>query len=133
MDGGPQLRAALDELPRNTGDEVVFVDNGARGPSIIDTRALPPGGWAVEGLLPGGAVAAVADLDDPSPGTLLENGFDVVLRFAGRGAMDAGPVLVSVHWREGLVPGREPPPPFWVRFDPSRFGFVRVDGEPEAA
>jgi hypothetical protein len=33
----------------------------------------------------------------------------------------------SVAWREGLAPGHEPPPPFWVRFDPEHGGFVRVD------
>jgi hypothetical protein len=42
------------------------------------------------------------------------------------------PVKFSVHWRPGLVPGREPPAPFLVRFDPRRGGFVRVDDEPEA-
>jgi hypothetical protein len=129
LDGGPQMRAALDEVRARTSDDydVVFVDNGARGPSIIDTRPRPPGEWVIDGVLPTGALAALADLDDPSPQTLLENGFDVVLRLHGRGVMDDRPILFSVHWREGLVPGVEPPAPYRIKFDPERMDFVPVD------
>lgn len=134
LDGGPQLRAALDQVrARTAGDyDVVFVNNGTRGPTIIDARGRPPGGWVIERVLPTGAIAALCDLDDPPSATLLENGFDVVLHLAGRGAMTDRPVLFTACWREGLVPGRVPPAPFWVRFDRASLNFVRVD-EPEAA
>jgi hypothetical protein len=108
-------------------DAVVVVNNGARGPNIIDTRNLPAGDWLLEGAIPSGTVAALADLDDPGTKTLLAAGFEVVLRLHDRGAMEDGPVRVSIHWRQGLVPGRQPPAPFWIRFDGS--GFIRADGE----
>jgi hypothetical protein len=133
LDGGPQLHAALDQLPGRGGYDVIVVDNGGRGPMVIDTRARPPGGWLLEGALPTGVVAALCDLDDPTPPALLENGFDVVLQLAGRGAMTDRPVLLTVHWRDGLLPGLRPPAPFWVRFDAAAGGFVRVVEEPEAA
>lgn len=133
MDGDPQLRAALDEVRRQQpADTVVFVNNGARGPNIMDTRGAT-GEWVIDGVVPAGVIAALADLDDPSPATLLENGFDVVLRMHARGAMDDAPVLFSTHWRDGLLPGVEPPAPFWVRFDPARGGFVRVEDDHDAA
>jgi hypothetical protein len=134
MDGGPQLRAALGQVRARASDvpdPLVIVTNGTRGPSILDTRSLP-GAWVIEGLLPTGIVAALCDLDDPSTQTLLENGFDVVLRLHGRGAMDDAPVLFSAHWRDGLVPGVEPLVPFWVRFDPACGRFVRSD-DPDLA
>jgi hypothetical protein len=132
LDGGPRLLAALDAVRRHAPSrELVVVNNGRRGPMIFDTRGIT-GEWVIEELLPTGVIAALADLDDPSPATLLENGFDVVLHFAAAGAMDERPVLLTVHWRDGLVPGVEPPAPFWVRFDPTRLEFGRVDVEPEA-
>lgn len=137
MDGGPQLHGALDQVrARNPGDQVVVVDNAGRGPVVIDTRGGPPGGWVLEGVLPTGVVAALSDLDDPSPRTLLENGFDAVLLFGDRGdrAIRFGKkIVLSVHWRPGLAGevGCDPPAPFYVRFDAARPGFVRVDG-PEA-
>jgi hypothetical protein len=135
MDGGPQLRAALDEMRRREPCcNVVFVSNGARGPNIMDARGVA-GDWVIEGVLPTGVIAALADLDDPSPAMLLENGFDVVLHFAARGAMADRPVRLSVRWRDGLASelGCAPPPAFWIRLDPASGGFVRVDDEPEAA
>ena len=90
--------------------------------------------WLVEGLLPAGATLTVTDLDDPDPDVLIARGYDVVLRLhdSGDEKCEAGvPILFTVHWRPGLVPGQEPPPAFWVRFDPTR-GLVRVNA-PEAA
>jgi hypothetical protein len=67
MDGVPRLRAAIDSarLAGRMSDAVVVVNNGARGPNIIDTRNLPAGDWLLEGAIPSGTVAALADLDDP--------------------------------------------------------------------
>ena len=92
--------------------------------------------WLIEGLLPSGALATVADLDDPEPDELLASGLDVVLLLhdSGDQAFHSGaPILFEVRWRDGLVPGHEPPPPFWVRFDLGRGGLVRVDEPKEAA
>lgn len=127
MDGEPRLRVAIDAIRREVASDadVVMVNNGARGPNVIDARAIELGGWLVEGLIPAGAIAALADLDDPSPSTLLAAGFDVVLRLHARGEMTGGPVLLSCHWRRGLVPGCEPPEPSWIRQGPE--GFVNVD------
>jgi hypothetical protein len=112
MDGADQLRAALDDVRRRTGmwAEMVVVNNGRRGPNIIDTRGME-GGWVVEGLIPTGVIAALADLDDPPPSTLLENGFDVVVLMEARGAAEPGePVLHRVYFHPRL--GLEPPAPF---------------------
>ena len=129
MDGGDRLRAAIDAARRaeSMEDAVVFVNNGEHGPNIIDARNLPAGEWLIEDAIPTGAVAALADLDDPSTPTLLEAGFDVVMRLHDRGTMEDGPVQVSVRWRPGLVPGREPPAAFWIGWDGS--GFSRMDEE----
>ncbi len=127
MDGVPRLRVALDAIRRDEANvfDVVMVDNGRRGPNIIDTRNHEPGGWLVDGLIPTGTIAALADLDDPSPKTLLAAGFDVVVRVHDRGKTSDGPILLSCHWRRGLVPGREPPEPFWIRQEAG--GFVNVE------
>jgi hypothetical protein len=85
--------------------------------------------WLLERLIPAGVVVTVADLDDGPPDSLLESGLDVVLYLHGRGAMRDGPVLLSVHWRDGLVPGQSPPDPFWVRWDGREF----VQAEQEAS
>ncbi len=123
MDGLPQLRSALDEMRRRTHleDALVVVDNGSRGPNIIDTRGIDHD--VIDGLIPGGVIAALADLDDPSPKTLLAAGFDVVIRLHDRGDMKDEPILLTCHWRPDLVPGCNPPEPIWVRIGPE--GFVR--------
>lgn len=125
LDGGPQLRAALDEIRQHAPDPAaVIVDNGGRGPAVIDTRAMP-GGWALDGLIPAGTLAALADLDDPSPAALLDGGFDVVLLLELRGAPVLGePVRVRAYYAARL--GLEPPAPFWVRFERGG-GLARVD------
>ena len=91
--------------------------------------------WLVEGLLPAGALATISDADDGDPYELLAQGVDVVIHLGSRDPqMLAGdPFLLSVFWRDGLVDGCQPPPPFWVRFDAAAGGFVRVVEEPEAA
>lgn len=80
--------------------------------------------WLVDGLIPAGAIVAVADLDDPPPSALIAGGADVVMLLHDRGAIGGEPVQLSVHWRPGLVPGHQPPPPLWIRFTGA--GFVRV-------
>lgn len=92
------------------------LDAGKRtsGPGDRDTTA-PARGWLIEGLIPAGVVFTVADLDDPPPDEIIAAGFDVVLYLHDRGAIDELPVLLSVHWRPGLMPGLEPPAPFWIR------------------
>jgi hypothetical protein len=82
-------------------------------------------GWLIEGLIPTGSVAAIADLDDPAPEELLEHGFDVVLRLHGRGDLLDGSVMFSCHWRPGLAPGCEPPGPFWIERRGN--GFERIE------
>lgn len=136
LDGGEQLRAALDMVQRSTGaEDMLVVNNGSRGPGIIDTRALPPGGWVAQGLIPTGVVAAIADLDDPPPEALLDSGFDAVLLLEFRGAVAEGvPVRQSVHFHPRL--GLTPPEPMWIKLDLAQGGFVRADappGLPEAA
>jgi hypothetical protein len=85
--------------------------------------------WLIEGLIPAGAIVTIADLDDPTPEELLARGFDVVIYLHGRGAMDGGPVLQSVHWRDGLAPGHEPPAPFWIQLVGGSFERVDVNGD----
>lgn len=81
--------------------------------------------WLLEGAIPAGAIVGITDLDDPEPAELIARGFDVVMRLHGRGEMLDGPVLLSWHWREGLVPGHEPPAPIWIRREPGQgFGLV---------
>ena len=106
-------------------DAVVMVDNGGRGPCVMDTRNLPAGDWLLEGCVPTGTVAAIADLDDPPTATLFEAGFEVVIRMHGKGDMIGYPVKLSVEWRPGLVPGHEPPAPFWAMGTTA--GFERVE------
>ena len=133
LDGGAQLRAALDEARAGTSGEydVVVVDNGSRGPAVIDTRGRPPGGWVLDGLIPTGGIVALADLDDPSPKTLLDNGFDAVVQLQARGeALIGARVRVAVYRADRL--GVEPVTPFWVVFDPARGGFVAVDADNDA-
>lgn len=73
--------------------------------------------WLVEGLIPRGAIVAIADLDDPPPEALIERGNDVVLHLAARGRAVAGSeVLLTTYFHERL--GLTPPEPFLVRFDP---------------
>ena len=104
----PGARAAAgrprrDPPPRDTvGCDVVFVDNGGRDPAIMDTRAVP-GAWAAGGVIPTGAIVAIADLDDPSPATLLANGFDAVQLLEIRG-LPAGRFRVSVRLHPRLRP-----------------------------
>jgi hypothetical protein len=119
LDGSEQLRAALAEVRTRYPDhDLLVVNNGGRGPMVIDTRAFPPGGWVLEGLIPTGVIAALADLDDPSPRTLLENGFDVVLLLELRGAPVIGePVGQRAYFHPRL--GLEPPAPFAIRFNGS--------------
>jgi hypothetical protein len=132
LDGGQQLRAALDEARRCApAVDVMVVNNGGRGPMIIDTRARQAGDWVMDGLIPTGVIAALSDLDDPSPQTLLENGFDAVVLLEMRGAAVPGvPVRLRVYFHPRL--GLESPAPFWIKFDPARPGFVLAD-EPGAA
>ncbi len=128
-DGVPRLRQAIDGVVREHGDHdlgAIFVNNGARGPNVVDTRHNP-GGWLLEGAVPKGTLAAFADQDDGSPEALLAQGYDVVLYMHGRGAMEDRPVRFEVLWRDGLRPGESPPAPFWVRFSSPREGFVRCD------
>ena len=89
------------------------------------TDATTPVTWLLEGLIPAGATVTITDDDDPDPLYLMvQCGFDVVLRLHGRGAMDTEPVLLSTHWRHGLVAGHHPPAPMWIRFN--GHGFERV-------
>jgi hypothetical protein len=81
--------------------------------------------WLVEGLIPAGAIVTFADLDDPPPQELLARGIDVVLYVHDRGPASERPVLFSCHWREGLVPGHEPPKPFWIKRVGD--GYVRIE------
>src|SRR5438132_629150 len=100
-------------------------DDGAAAapPRRRDGRSDPATQWLVEGLIPRGAIVAIADLDDGSPEHILADGcFDVVLYLHDRGAMDTRTVLFSAHWRDGLVPGWEPPAPFWIRQGPCGWG-----------
>jgi hypothetical protein len=115
MDGERLLRGALDEVHKLTDEPTpVFVNNGRRGPNIIDTRAFPPGGWFLEGLIPTGVVAAIADLDDPSPQTLLDGGIDAVLLLEQHGTLPVGEhPVISVHFHPRL--GLTAPPRFRVR------------------
>jgi hypothetical protein len=84
--------------------------------------------WVLDGVLPVGAILLVADPTDGTPEEVLAcTGADVVVHF-GRTELDEEPVLVTVAWREGLVPGQRPPAPYWIRFDPERFDFVPVEG-----
>jgi hypothetical protein len=92
-------------------------------------RDATPTRWLIEGLVPAGAIVGIADAEDGTPQEILDQGFDVVLHLSEH-ELTTGPVLMTVLWRDGLVPGRRPPAPFWVRF--TGHGFVRVD-ESEAA
>jgi hypothetical protein len=82
--------------------------------------------WLVEGLIPTGALVTVADVDDGTPEDVLTQGWDVVIHL-GRRELDDEPVLLTVLWRDGLVPGHEPPAPFWIRLDRERGTIVPVD------
>jgi hypothetical protein len=83
--------------------------------------------WLLEGMVPAGAIVAIMDADDGDPQALLDNGFDAVLHIGGSDpdTLSGAPFLFSVFWREGLVPGRRPPQPFWMRWTGA--GFVRVE------
>jgi hypothetical protein len=82
--------------------------------------------WLMEGLIPAGTVATIADKSDGTPEEVLARGFDVVIHFdADEGAPITKPALVTVLWRDGLVDDAEPPAPFWVRFTGA--GFERLD------
>jgi hypothetical protein len=85
--------------------------------------------WLIEGLIPAGAIVGICDAEDGTPDEILAQGYDVVMHLSEHNLV-AHPVLMTVLWRDGLVPGHKPPAPFWVRFTGS--GFVRVD-ESEAA
>lgn len=94
----------------------------ARVPATLSRPSEPF--WLIEGVAPSGAVIAIVDLDDPPADELLANGVDVVLMLHDRGTMTRKPVLLEVRWRNGLVPGCDPPEPFWITRT-SR-GFVRL-------
>jgi hypothetical protein len=81
------------------------------------------------------AAEPLATPTDGDPYELLAQGFDVVIHLGSRDphTLSGRPLLLSVLWRDGLVDGCQPPPPFWVRFDAAAGGFVRVVEEPEAA
>lgn len=133
LDGPDRLRAALDDVyaihpEHQRPADLVMVNNGGRAPCVIDARRVG-GDWIVEGLIPAGSLAAVADEDDGTAAQVLAQGYDVVIFLHTRGQTD-GPVLIETLWREGLVPGRRPPEPFWA--EPSALGFVRCDTD-EAA
>lgn len=85
--------------------------------------------WLVTGLIPRGATVAIADTEDGTPEEVLARGYDVVLHLSEYELVDH-PVLLTVLWRDGLVPGCEPPAPMWIRWTGA--GFVMVD-EAEAA
>lgn len=80
--------------------------------------------WLFEGLVPRGAIVAIADVEDGTPEQVLARGHDVVLHLSKR-ELTHEPVLMTVVWRDGLAPGHRPPDPFWLRFDGTRF--VRCD------
>jgi hypothetical protein len=103
---------------------MVVVHNGAKAPSILDTRGVS-GEWVLDGLIPTGVVAAVADLDDGTPAEVLAQGYDVVLYVHMRGRPHAGPVLFETLWRDGLHPGETPPAPIWARLTPA--GIIPCD------
>jgi hypothetical protein len=88
------------------------------------------GQWLVDGLVPRGALVAIADVSDGTPEDVLARGYDVVMHL-GAVQLGVAPVLLTVVWRPGLVPGCQPPAPFWVAFVPGA-GLVRVDA-PEGA
>jgi hypothetical protein len=89
--------------------------------------SAPQREWIVKGLIPAGAVVAIADLDDPSPDEILAAGCDVVLLLHDRGAIDDRPVLFEVRWRPGLMPGHKPPDPFCIRRNGDGFAPVREE------
>lgn len=128
LDGPDRLRAALDAVHAMHGQrqqpaDIVMVNNGRRAPCVIDARRAE-GDWIVEGLIPAGTLAAIADDDDGTAAQVLAQGYDVVIYLRTRGQPDR-PVLIETSWREGLVPGRRPPEPFWAHRTPT--GFVRCD------
>jgi hypothetical protein len=82
--------------------------------------------WLLENLVPAGALVTIMDSGDGDPQAALDAGFDAVLYLhsADPETLNGRPFLFEVRWREGLVPGRRPPPPFWLRWSGS--GFERV-------
>lgn len=129
LDGPDRLRAALDavyamhEQQREQPAELVVIDNGRRAPNVIDARRVE-GDWLIEGLIPAGTLAAIADEDDGTAAQVLAQGYDVVIYMHTRGHTDR-PVLIETLWRQRLVPGNHPPEPFWAQQGAS--GFVRCD------
>lgn len=87
-------------------------------------RETAPVTWLMQGFIPAGARVVITDEDDPEPRHYIVLGYDVVLRLHGRGAMDTEPVLLTAHWRKGLVAGHRPPEPMWIRR--SENGFERA-------
>jgi hypothetical protein len=85
----------------------------------------PQDEWLIEGVVPRGVMFAIADVSDGMPEEILARGYDVVMHL-GAVKLGAEPVLMTVVWRDGLVPGMEPPEPFWVAFVPGA-GIVAVD------
>jgi hypothetical protein len=83
--------------------------------------------WLIEGLVPAGALVTITDADDGDPQAMIDAGFDAVLHLgaADPATLSGEPFLFTVLWREALVPGRQPPSPFWVRWTGS--GLVRVE------
>jgi hypothetical protein len=80
-------------------------------------------------VIPAGAVATITDLDDPPADELHAAGVDVVMLYRDCGGLGPDPVRVEVSWRPGLVPGHEPPAPFWIRWNPRTGTFDRLPEE----
>ena len=128
LDGPDRLRTALDNVHAIHGQnqrpaELVIVNNGRRAPRVIDARRSE-GDWIIDGLIPAGTLAAIADEDDGTAAQVLAQGYDVVVYMHTVGHADRT-VLIETLWREGLVPSHQPPEPFWAQ--QTATGFVRCD------
>ena len=83
LDGPDRLRAALDAVHAMHGRQhqepadIVMVNNGRKAPCVIDARRAE-GDWIIDGLIPAGALAAIADEDDGTAAQVLAQGYDVV-------------------------------------------------------
>jgi hypothetical protein len=67
--------------------------------------------WLVQGLIPAGGLVVIAE-DHPAPDELIRQGFDVVLRMHGRGAMPEEGVVLNAGTRTRFK--------LWHRDDPAR-------------
>ena len=86
--------------------------------------------WLLEGAIPAGSLAVLMDADDGDPQAVLDAGADVVIHLgaADPATLSGEPFLFSILWRDGLVTGRRPPDPCWIRWTDGGFVFVE-DGE----